>query len=70
VGIEDDVACGWRWGVELEDSGGARAVDHRWQLGVTPRVMEGLIMLIKSQLSPNVRLNHDTKVFNQIQRPI
>jgi hypothetical protein len=70
VGIEDDVACGWRWGVKLEDSGGARAVDHRWQLGVTPCVMEDLIKLIKLQLSPNARLNQDTKFCNQIQRSI
>jgi hypothetical protein len=35
---------------------------------VTPHVMEGLIKLIKFQLSSNARLNQDTKVWNQIQR--
>jgi hypothetical protein len=41
---------------------------HRGLPCVTPRVTEGLIKLIKLQLSPNVRLNQDTKVWNQIQR--
>jgi hypothetical protein len=30
--------------------------------------MESLIKLIKLQLSPNARLNQDTKVWDQIQR--
>jgi hypothetical protein len=37
---------------------------------VTPRVTENLIKLIKLQLSPDARLNQDTKVWNQIQRHI
>jgi hypothetical protein len=32
---------------------------------VTPRVTEGLIKLIKLQLSPNTRLNQDTKVWKK-----
>jgi hypothetical protein len=32
----------------------------------TPRVTEILIKFHKLQLSPNARLNHDTKVMNQI----
>jgi hypothetical protein len=35
---------------------------------VTPHVTDGLIMFIKWKLSPNARLNQDTKVWNQIQR--
>jgi hypothetical protein len=35
---------------------------------VTSWVTEALIKLIKLQLSPNARLNQDTKVWNQIQR--
>jgi hypothetical protein len=35
---------------------------------VRPHVTKGLIKLIKLQLSPNARLNQDTKVWNQIQR--
>jgi hypothetical protein len=35
---------------------------------VTPYVIERLIKLIKLQLSPNARLNQDTKVWNQIQK--
>jgi hypothetical protein len=35
---------------------------------ITPRVMKGLIKLIKLQLSPNARLNQDTNIWNQIQR--
>jgi hypothetical protein len=35
---------------------------------ITPHVMKSLIKLIKLQLSSNVRLNQDTKDWNQIQR--
>jgi hypothetical protein len=35
---------------------------------VTPHVTETLIKFLKMQLSPNARLNQDTKVWNQIQR--
>jgi hypothetical protein len=37
-------------------------------MGVTPRVTESLIKLLMLQLSPDARLNEDTKVWNQIQR--
>jgi hypothetical protein len=37
-------------------------------MGVTPHVTESLIKLIILQLSPDARLNEDTKVWNQIQR--
>jgi hypothetical protein len=47
---------------------GAAHVDIKKPSAATPCIMEGLIKLIKLQLSPNARLNQDTKVWNQIQR--